>query len=146
MLFEFGHVSLGFSGAEIWCKEEPWTIRDLKRALTGSQMATAKNGWYPIFFENHDKPRSINHYFFDQADRVLAGRALGTILLTLRGTPFLYQGEEIGMTNVRWESIDDYDKSARSLMRLTETSMITGRPEDAFSNSTLLIPSPYVEG
>lgn len=124
MLFEFGHVSLGFCGAEIWCKEEPWTIRDLKRALTGSQMATAKNGWYPIFFENHDKPRSINHYFFDQADRVLAGRALGTILLTLRGTPFLYQGEEIGMTNVRWESIDDYDDiSSHSQF---ETALING--------------------
>ena len=109
MLFEFGHISLGFHGAEIWCKEEPWTIKDLKQALSASQEATASNGWYPIFFENHDKPRSINHYFGDDANPVLSGKALATVLLTLRGTPFLYQGEEIGMTNVRWPQIEDYD-------------------------------------
>ena len=109
MLFEFSHISLGFHGAEIWCKEEPWTIKDLKEALSASQEATATNGWYPIFFENHDKPRSINHYFGDDADPVLSGKALATVLLTLRGTPFLYQGEEIGMTNVRWPHIEDYD-------------------------------------
>ena len=109
MLFEFSHVNLEFEGAETWCKAAPWTLKDLKAALSASQEATADNGWYPIFFENHDKPRSINHYFGDDADAVKAGKALGTVLLTLRGTPFLYQGEELGMTNVRWASIDAYN-------------------------------------
>ena len=83
---------------------------DIKMAIVRSQMATAENGWYPIFWENHDKPRSISANFSNAADPVLAGKALLTLLLTLRGTPFVYQGEEIGMTNVNWDSIDAYNE------------------------------------
>ena len=110
MIFEFSHTNLEFTGGEVWCKAGAWELSDLKKALSDSQKATAENGWYPIYFENHDKPRSINHYFPDDADPSLAGRAMGTILLTLRGTPFIYQGEELGYTNVEWDSIDDYDE------------------------------------
>ena len=109
MIFEFSHINLEFDGAEVWCKAKQWKLTDLKNALSGSQEATASNGWYPIFFENHDKPRSIDHYFPEGADPVLAGKAMGTILYTLRGTPFVFQGEELGMQNVDWPSISDYD-------------------------------------
>ncbi|MBE5846289.1 MAG: alpha-glucosidase [Lachnospiraceae bacterium] len=109
MLFEFSHSTLAFKGAETWCKPDEWTLKDLKKALRDSQAATADNGWYPIYFENHDRPRSIDFYFGAHADRALAGKALGTVLLTLRGTPFLYQGEELGMTNVHWDQLDTYD-------------------------------------
>ena len=109
MIFEFSHINLEFEGAETWCEAKDWTLEDLKKALTGSQIATADNGWYPIFFENHDKPRSISHYFPADADPVLAGRALGTVLLTLRGTPFIFEGEELGYVNIAWDSIDDYN-------------------------------------
>ena len=109
MIFEFNHMNLEFDGAEVWCKAADWKLTDLKKALTDSQKATAENGWYPIYFENHDKPRSISHYFKEDADKVLAGRALGTILLTLRGTPFIYEGEELGYTNIALDSIDEYD-------------------------------------
>ena len=93
MIFELSHVNLEFSGAEVWCKAKDWSLSDLKKALTDSQEATKNNGWYPIFFENHDKPRSIDHYFPEDADPVLAGKAMGTVLMTLRGTPFIYQGQ-----------------------------------------------------
>ena len=109
MIFEFNHMNLEFDGAETWCKAESFELSDLKKALTDSQKATASNGWYPIYFENHDKPRSINHYFPEGSDPVLAGKAMGTVLLTLRGTPFIYQGEELGLSNVSWDSIDDYN-------------------------------------
>ncbi|MCR4589621.1 MAG: alpha-glucosidase [Lachnospiraceae bacterium] len=109
MIFEFSHTNMEFAGGEIWCKAASWELSDLKKALTDSQKATADNGWYPIYFENHDKPRSIDHYFPEDADPVLAGKALGTVLLTLRGTPFIYQGEELGYKNVAWDSIDDYN-------------------------------------
>ncbi|MBR4514407.1 MAG: alpha-glucosidase [Lachnospiraceae bacterium] len=109
MIFEFSHVNLDFQSDEIWCRTKKWTLRDLKEAITASQKATEENGWYPIFFENHDKERSIEHYFPKNADPVKAGKALATVLLMLRGTPFIYQGEELGMTNVRWPSIDDYN-------------------------------------
>ena len=107
MLFEFSHQTLAFNEAEIWCKPVNWKLTDLKRALSESQSATAKNGWYPAYFENHDQPRSVNHFFPDGADPKKAAKILGAILLTLRGTPFIYQGEELGMTNRDWKDIDE---------------------------------------
>lgn len=54
MLFEFSHVNLEFPDDEVWCRAEKWPLTKLKKALSDSQQATAANGWYPIFFENHD--------------------------------------------------------------------------------------------
>ena len=109
MLFEFSHINLEFKGVETWCKPDPWTICDLKRALRNSQNATKDNGWYPAFFENHDKPRCVNHFFTENADKKLAAKAMGTLLMTLRGTPFLFQGQELGLENIAWPSIDCYN-------------------------------------
>lgn len=106
MLFEFGHLH----DVELWCKPGPFGIMDFKKALTASQKATATNGWYPVFFENHDKPRCINNYFSPAADSVLAAKAIGTLMFTLRGTPFIFEGQELGMTNVKWSSIDTYNE------------------------------------
>ena len=107
MLFEFSHQTLAFNDAEIWCKPVKWKLTDLKRALSDSQKATALNGWYPAYFENHDQPRSVNHFFPDGADPKKAAKILGALLLTMRGTPFIYQGEELGMTNRDWKDIDE---------------------------------------
>jgi alpha-glucosidase len=109
MLFEFSHMDLSFPDGEVWCHEKPWKLTQLKQALTASQRATAQNGWYPIFFENHDQPRCVNHFFPKDADRTLAAKAIATVLLTTRGTPFIYQGQEIGLQNVAWPSIDCYN-------------------------------------
>lgn len=109
MLFEFSHVNLEFKGIETWCRPDPWTLKDLKNALVASQNATRDNGWYPIFFENHDKPRSIDHFFAADRDPDLAAKLIGMVLYTLRGTPFLFQGQELGYGNVRWPSIDCYN-------------------------------------
>ncbi len=109
MLFEFSHINLEFKGIETWCRPDPWKISDLKKALRDSQNATKDNGWYPAFFENHDKPRCVNHYFDENADKKMAAKAMGTLLMTLRGTPFLYQGQELGLENVAWPSIDCYN-------------------------------------
>lgn len=111
MIFSFDH----FVDGDNWRVEKQWKLTDVKKALTASQTATAEEGWCPVFFENHDKPRSIDSYFPEDADSVLAGRAMGTVLLTLRGTPFIYEGEELGYANVAWPSIDDYnDLNSRS--------------------------------
>lgn len=108
MLFEFSHLNLGIEG-EVWCRPRNWKLTELKGALSASQKATATNGWYPIFFENHDQPRGVNQYFAKGADPVMASMALATVLLTMRGTPFIYEGQEIGMTNVARTSIDQYE-------------------------------------
>ena len=109
MLFEFSHVLVPYEGGECWHKARPWPLTKLKRALTASQHATAKEGWFPIYFENHDRARSVNYFFPKGADKKLAAKALAAVLFTLRGTPFIYEGEELGMTNVAWDSIDAYD-------------------------------------
>ena len=109
MLFEFSHTHVPMGEAEIWCRPVTWELADLKRALVASQRATATNGWYPAFFENHDQPRSTVNFF--RCDGSLASKAkvLGAVLLTTRGTPFLYQGEELGFGNASWKSIDEFD-------------------------------------
>ena len=128
MLFEFSHVRLEFPKYEVWCQPEPWSPADLKQVLRASQEATRDNGWYPAFFENHDQPRSPLRYYpgFRTAGAAAAGaaapgmagadsaaklpaKALGTILLTLRGTPFLYQGEELGLRNASWDSVSVFN-------------------------------------
>ena len=109
MLFEFSHLVLPFTNGEIWCYPREWKLTELKKALSDSQHATKNYGWYPIFFENHDQPRCINHFMPKNADPIKAAKAMATILLTLRGTPFIYQGQELGFTNIAWDSIDKYN-------------------------------------
>ncbi len=109
MLFEFSHMNLPFTNGEIWCYPREWKLTELKKALSDSQRATENNGWYPIFFENHDQPRCINHFFPKNSDPIKAAKAMATILLTLRGTPFIFQGQELGFTNTAWDSIDEYN-------------------------------------
>ncbi len=108
MIFEFNVTRMPFKNGEFWHKPEKWTIKDFKNALNSTQQAT-KETWCPVFFENHDEPRSVNHYFPNGADRIKAAKSLAVILMTLRGTPFIYQGEEIGIDNVNWNDIEIYN-------------------------------------
>ena len=109
MIFEFSHILVPQGGTENWYESGSWTLTQLKDALTASQAATAANGWYPIYFENHDQARSVSQFLPGAKDAVAGAKMLATVLMTLRGTPFLYQGEELGYENVKWKSIDDYD-------------------------------------
>ena len=109
MIFQFNHMLVPTGGKEIWYERSDWKLTDLKKTFAASQKATAENGWYPIYFENHDQPRSVDHFLPNASDKVATAKMLGSMLMTMRGTPFLYQGEELGYTNVAWPSIDDYD-------------------------------------
>lgn len=130
MIFEFSHVNLKFSDGEVWYKTKDWKLTELKQAITASQANTATNGWYPIFLENHDQPRSINNFLHEGADPIQGAKALGMLLMTLRGTPFLYQGEELGMSNVSWPSIKHFnDLSTHNQYKLALDNGYT--PEEA---------------
>ena len=112
MLFEFSHVELEFPNGELWAQSTgyvPSIVPRLRDALYRSQAVTKTDGWVPIFFENHDQMRAVNHFFPDTADKETAAKALATIHMTLRGTPFIYEGEELGLANVAWKSIDCYN-------------------------------------
>ena len=109
MLFEFSHTKAVSCEDEVWCRPIEWKLTDLKRVLAESQANTADNGWYPIFFENHDQPRSTVNFFRCEGSISDKAKALGTVLLTLRGTPFVMQGEELGYANRVWKSLDEFD-------------------------------------
>ena len=109
MVFEFSHMNLPLKNGEIWCHPTKWELTELKDALTASQAVTKENGWCPVFFENHDQPRCVNHFFPKGADAKKAAKAAAAVLLTLRGTPFIYEGQELGLTNMAWPSIEDYN-------------------------------------
>ena len=109
MIFEFSVMHVPMDASEKWYVKKDWKLTDVKSAIKASQDHTAQDGWYPAFWENHDQPRSVSNFFPASTDREGAAKVLAAALLTMRGTPFVYQGEELGFENVAWASIDDYE-------------------------------------
>jgi oligo-1,6-glucosidase len=106
MLFHFEHMLLD-RGDEIWERED-WALSDLKSVFTRWQEGLADDGWNSLYLNNHDQPRMVSRFGNDDEYRRESAKLLGTLLHTLRGTPYVYQGEEIGMTNYPFESLDDF--------------------------------------
>ncbi|MBN9105839.1 MAG: alpha-glucosidase [Propionibacteriaceae bacterium] len=105
MIFQFEHVQLDHNGS----KWQPHPVRwaDLTRSLAAWQDGLAERGWNSLYFENHDQPRSVSRWASDGELRERAAKTLATILHLQRGTPFIYQGQELGMTNTALASRDD---------------------------------------
>jgi oligo-1,6-glucosidase len=101
MLFQFEHVDLDQGGAA-------WSLVDLKRVMTRWQKGLEGRGWNSLYLSNHDQPRMVSRFGNDGRYRVESAKMLATMLHLQQGTPFVYQGEEIGMTNVAFDSIGDY--------------------------------------
>ena len=108
MLFQFEHMDLDSQpGSSKW-DLKPWSLLDLKRVMTHWQKDLEGRGWNSSYLSNHDQPRSVSRFGDDGRYRVESAKLLATFLHMLQGTPYVYQGEEIGMTNVRFETIEDY--------------------------------------
>lgn len=108
MIFHFEHMTLDFDDEEGWWVVDPWTLEELREVMTRWQRALTDDGaWNAIFLGNHDFPRMVSRWGSDGEYRRESAKLLATILFTLRGTPFLYQGDEIGMTNYPWSSLDE---------------------------------------
>lgn len=91
----------------------------LKKTLSRWQKGLEGSGWNALFMENHDLPRSVSTWGDDRAYWDKSAKALATMYFLMQGTPFIYQGQEIGMTNVQFESIEQYnDVSAKNLYRI----------------------------
>ena len=106
MLFHFEHVLLD-RGERIW-ETTDWDLTDLKAVFDRWQAAFADEGWNSLYLNNHDQPRMVSRFGNDGEYRRESAKLLGTLLHTLRGTPYVYQGEELGMTNYPFESLDDF--------------------------------------
>ena len=115
MLFHFDIVRID---RDRWRKTS-WTLPQLKAAYARIDVAAGEHGWSATFLCNHDNPRAVSHFGNDSAEwRALSAKALATVMLTQRATPFIYQGDELGMTNFPFERIEQYDDvEARGLWR-----------------------------
>lgn len=107
MVFQFEHMGLG-DGSEGKWSNLPWKLTDLKRIMTRWQKGLEDDGWNSLYWNNHDQPRVVSRFGNDQKYRVESAKMLTTCLHMMQGTPYIYQGEEIGMTNVAFDSIDQY--------------------------------------
>lgn len=109
MIFDFKYADLDVASGSEWFKRVPWTIKDLNEKIMASQIAIQKYGWGANFIENHDQPRSTTKYLIEQEKNKDAVKMLGSMYFFLRGTPFIYQGQELGMTNFKRKSIDEFN-------------------------------------
>ena len=108
MIFHFGHMFIDNGPGGKFDRVE-WSFEQFKGIFNTWDQAMGNQGWGSIFLGNHDFPRIVSRFASDKEEfRVKAGKMLATLLLSLRGTAYLYQGDEIGMTNVAFDSIDDY--------------------------------------
>jgi oligo-1,6-glucosidase len=106
MIFNFDAVRLNRNGRQ-W---RDWTLPELKAIYTKQDGALDVHSWNTVFLSNHDNPRVVSAFGDDSpAFRVASAKLLATMLLTLKGTPFIYQGDELGMTNYPFSRIDQFD-------------------------------------
>ena len=107
-MFDFSAHSLSF-GEHGWYDSNPIQFEDFRKVLFHSQLECQDVGFLANIIENHDEPRGVNRYLPDYAQNQDGAKMLGTISILLRGLPFLYQGQEIGMQNCLMDSIEDYN-------------------------------------
>ena len=109
MIFDFKHADLDVASGSEWFKRIDWTMKDLKNKIMNSQMEMQKVGWAANFIENHDQPRATTKYLKSDDKHKDAIKVMGAMYFFLRGTPFIYQGQELGMTNFERESINEFN-------------------------------------
>jgi oligo-1,6-glucosidase len=106
MVFQFEHVGLDFDGDK-W-HSRPLRMRDLKASLGRWQAGLAEVGWNSLYWDNHDQPRAVSRFGDDSpAHRRDSATCLATLLHLHRGTPYVYQGEELGMANAPFAAPGD---------------------------------------
>ena len=112
MIFHFDHMGVdndpnGSLGGK-W-SYAPYKLTELKSILNDWQTTLEGNAWGSLYWNNHDQPRVVSRFGNDSDEfRTLSAKQLATTLHFMQGTPYIYQGEEIGMTNVKFDSIEDY--------------------------------------
>ncbi|TDP92263.1 oligo-1,6-glucosidase/alpha-glucosidase [Halanaerobium saccharolyticum] len=112
LVFDFRHVDLDLSEGSEWFKARDWDLIELKERLNEIQKTYADDRRAAIFWENHDQPRSLNKYLNEAEINDYSIKMLAAVFMLQRGIPFIYQGQEIGMSNVKFENIDDYQDLA----------------------------------
>ncbi|EKQ54285.1 MULTISPECIES: alpha-glucosidase [unclassified Clostridium] len=138
MVFQFEYIMLDQQpGKEKW-DLKPLDLLELKKALSRWQLELEGTGWNSLFWNNHDLPRIVSRWGNDNKYRVESAKMLATLLHGMKGTPYIYQGEELGMTNVRFENLEDY-KDIETL------NMYKERKEKGYKHEDIML-SIYAKG
>lgn len=107
MVFQFEHVKLEYVDGDKFTLQKV-KLPEFKAVMSKWQTELEGKAWNSLYLANHDQPRSVSRWGDDGKYRVESAKMLYTMLMTMQGTPYVYQGEEIGMTNVVYDSIEDY--------------------------------------
>ncbi|WP_106769368.1 glycoside hydrolase family 13 protein [Paenibacillus faecalis] len=133
MVFQFEHMYLDAeSGGTGKWDIRSWTLLELKKIMSNWQTVLHEKGWNANYLSNHDQPRPVSRFGNDGPYRVQSAKMLATFIHMLQGTPYIYQGEEIGMTNVEFDSIEDY-RDVETL-NYYEQARLRGQPEETTMN------------
>ncbi|NJB36479.1 alpha-glucosidase [Croceivirga sp. JEA036] len=108
MVYHFEHMALDW-GKRGKFDIKQWQLTEFKSIFRRWEATLKDEGWVTIFLDNHDFPRMVSRFGNDTTYRVESAKLLATLLFSQKGTPCIYQGSEIGMTNVRYNSVYDYD-------------------------------------
>lgn len=142
MVFQFEHVSQQWDETLGKWKPKPFDLVKLKQTLNKWQAALALDGWNSLFWGNHDLPRAVSKYGDDKTCRVESAKMLATVLHLMKGTPYIYQGEEFGMTNAAFTDIDQFkDVETLNFYRLqvadgvAPSAFIAGANENSRDNA-----------
>ncbi|OIJ22429.1 glucohydrolase [Anaerobacillus alkalidiazotrophicus] len=109
MLIRFDHVDLDMGEDGKWYTNNKWTLVDFKKAISKNQEAIKGNYTTALYLENHDQPRSLNRSIPKEDINERSAKLLATSYFFLKGMPYIYQGQEIGMTNIEYSTIESYD-------------------------------------
>ncbi|MCX8074365.1 MAG: alpha-glucosidase [Clostridia bacterium] len=123
MVFCFEHVDLDRDYINL--RKKPLNLVELKRVFTKWQKGLEQGGWNSLYWNNHDQPRVVSRFGDDKEYWEKSAKMLATCLHFMQGTPYIYQGEEIGMTNVKFESINEYRDIAT--LNLYKNEVLTGK-------------------
>ncbi len=128
MVFHFEHMDIDSGPGGKW-DIKPWSLVELKQILSKWQTELENEGWNSLYWNNHDQPRVVSRFGDDGAYRVESAKMLATTLHMMKGTPYIYQGEELGMTNVRFNQIATYRDI--ETLNMYEEKVNEGIEEDA---------------
>lgn len=133
MVFQFEHIGLDqVEGKEKW-DVKPLDLLELKKVLSKWQVELDGEGWNSLFWNNHDLPRIVSRWGNDKEYRVESAKMLATLLHGMKGTPYIYQGEELGMTNIRLEDINEYNDI--ETLNMYKDRILKGYAHDDIMNS-----------
>jgi trehalose-6-phosphate hydrolase len=151
MTFNFHHLKVDYPNGQKW-ELKPYDFEELKRVLSDWQIGMQKGGgWNALFWNNHDQPRALTRFTNDGQYRTESAKMLATTLHGLQGTPYVYQGEEIGMPDPKWNDISEF-RDVESLNMYTILQEQGKTPEEAAqivkvrSRDNSRLPMPWNDG